>query len=211
MSNFSNLLSGTKVLEERKSPFNGKIQVVRSLGFGIYIQAGGITQSGGVVEEIWRQTLKKVKSEKLKIKSCLILGLGGGSAAKLIRKYWPKAEITGVDIDPAMVELGKKYLGLDKAKVKIIIRNAYKFDKGHYDLILIDLYRGDKFPKKFESERFRSLVHGLLADFGVAIFNRLYYGDKRPEAMKFGEKLEKVFPKVDYFYPQANMMFFCEK
>jgi len=200
---------GLKISEERKSPFNGKIQVVRSLGLGTYLQAGGITQSGGIVEEIWRQALKKVRRSSFIAHRVLILGLGGGTAAKLVRKYWPNCKITGVEIDPVMVELGRKYLGLDKAKVKIIIADAYKFDKGHYDLILIDLYRGDKFPKKFESERFRSLVHGTLADSGVAIFNRLYYGEKRKEAIKFGQKLEKIFTKVDYFYPQANIMFLC--
>jgi hypothetical protein len=47
---------GTRILEERKSKFNGDINVVRSLGFGTYIQVNNLTQSGGVVEEIWKET-----------------------------------------------------------------------------------------------------------------------------------------------------------
>ena len=31
----------------------------------------------------------------------------------------------------------------------------------------------------------------------------------RTEAVKFGNKLEKIFSKVDWFYPQANLMFIC--
>lgn len=207
---------GIKILEERKSKHNGDIKVVRSLGLGTYIQAGGITQSGGIVKEFWKKTLRKVRSEKLKVKSCLILGLGGGTVAKLVRKYWPETKITGVDIDPEMVDLGRKYLGLDSSRVKIKIQDAFDFCTSTYqlvpnvyDLILVDLYVGDKIPKEFESKRFRRLVHGLLTDSGIAVFNRLYFDRKRPEAIKFGNKLEKIFEKVDWFYPQANLMFLC--
>ena len=200
---------GTKVLEERKSKYNGHLKVLRSLGFGTYIQAEGLTQSGGIVETIWKSTLKQVyKLMKQPIHSCLILGLGGGTAAKLIRRNWPDAKITGVDIDPVMIELGKKYLGLDQAVVEIKIQDAYDFD-GKFDLIIVDLYNGDNFPGKFETDKYMEFVRRRLANNGVAIFNRLYYGEKRPLAVKFGNKLQKIFSKVEWFYPEANLMFIC--
>ena len=195
---------GTKILEERESKYNGNIKVVRSLGFGTYIQVNNLTQSGGVVESIWKSTLKRIAySEKRIVKNCLILGLGGGTVAKLIRKYYPKAKITGIEIDPVMVELGKKYLRL--SNIKIIVQDAYSFDPTGFDLVMVDIYCGDKFPEKFENERFlKKLVKNKLV-----IINRLYFADKRKEAVKFGNKLEKIFSKVDWFYPQANLMFFC--
>src|SRR3990170_5522991 len=112
---------GQKVIEKRISPINGRITVARSLGLGTYIQVEGLTQSGGIVGGIWMKTLKKVKSEKFKIKSCLILGLGGGTAAKIAKSLWPEAEITGVEIDPIMVELGIRYLSLEVSGVKVVI------------------------------------------------------------------------------------------
>jgi len=112
---------GIKILSVRKSKYNGKIVVSKSLGFGTYIQAEGLTQSGGIVETIWKSTLRKIHNSKFVIHNSLILGLGGGTAAKLIRKNWPDAKITGVDIDPAMVELGKKHLRLDEFGVEIKI------------------------------------------------------------------------------------------
>jgi spermidine synthase len=207
---------GTKILEEKESKYNGKLRVVRTFGMGTYLQAGGLTQSGGIVETIWKQTLRRVKSEEQDIKSCLILGLGGGTVAKLVSKYWLEAKITGVDIDSAIVELGKKYLGLDKTNVDIKIQDAFDYlanhqslTINHYDLIIIDLYQGDKFPDKFETENYIDIVRSHLSENGIAVFNRLYYGDKRPQAVKFGRKLEKVFTKVDWFYPEANLMFIC--
>ncbi len=198
-------------MEERRSKFNGEIKVIKSLGFGTYIQANGLTQSGGIVETIWRQTLKMLNAKKINAKSVLILGLGGGTVAKLIRKKWPEAKITGVDMDPIMVELGKKYLGLNETGVNIKIADAstYHLKPRTCDLVIIDLYNGDKFPKKFESENYIQLVRSLLASSGVAIFNRLYYGEKRKEAVKFGEKLKKIFKNVDYFFPEANLMLIC--
>lgn len=196
---------GIKVLEERKSKFNGDIKVVRSLGFGTYIQVNGLTQSGGIVETFWNETLRKLRKEKLN--NILILGLGGGTVAKLIRKYWPKSEIIGVEIDPVMVELGTRYLALDTSKTKIIIQDAFDYClmPNVYDLVIVDLYAGDEFPKKFEQEEFLK----RLTKNKLVIFNRLYFREKRKEAVKFGNKLEKIFRKVEWFYPQANLMFFC--
>lgn len=208
---------GTKILEERKSKYNGNLRVVKTLGIGTYIQSEGLTQSGGIVEAIWKQTLKQIPNSKLQITNCLILGLGGGTVAKLIRKKYPDVKITGVEIDPTMVELGKKYLNLDKTGVDIKITDAKKFLAKHpplitkYDLIVVDLYNGDKFPKRFGEKNYIHLVGFHLSRLGFVIFNRLYYGEKRPQAIRFGKILEKSFSKVKYFYPEANIMFICCK
>ena len=203
---------GQKVIEKRVSPINGRITVARSLGLGTYIQVEGLTQSGGIVESIWKSTLKKVHNSYPVIHNSLILGLGGGTAAKIAKSLWPEAEITGVEIDPIMVELGRKYLNLNLDINSIYIgdaERAIKRTKLKYDLILVDVYIGDKFPEKFESPVFLKPIPKLLTSTGIVVFNRLYYGDKRSEAVKFGEKLKKVFPTVEYFYPQANLMFLC--
>jgi spermidine synthase len=196
----------TKVLEERKSKFNGDLRVVRSFGLGTCIQAEGLTQSGGIVESFWKQTLNKIKSNGQDFKDVLILGLGGGTVAKLIHKNWAEAKITGVDIDPVIVELGKKYLDFDE-EIDIRIQDAEKPIPGKFDLVIVDLYQGDEFPKKFENEKFlKSLTKNKLV-----IFNRLYYKEKKTEALEFGKKLQRFFGKVEYFYPISNLMFVCSK
>jgi spermidine synthase len=198
---------GIKILKEEKSKFNGNLRVVKSFGLGTYIQAEGLTQSGGVVEGIWKQTLHRVKDKRQEVKNVLSLGLGGGTVAKLIRKFWPEAKITGVDIDPMIVELGQKYLGLDEVDVDIKIQDAAKPIPDKFDLVIVDLYRGDQFPKKFEDEKFlKSLTKNKLV-----VFNRLYYKDKKLLAEEFGKKLQKFFRNVEYFYPEANLMFLCSK
>ena len=206
-------LFSPKVLEETSSPINGKITVLKSFGFGTYIQVGDLTQSGGIVYDVWRASLGKVRKIKHSLEKALILGLGGGTNAQIIREFWPPAQITGVDIDPVMVEMGKKYLGLKD--VRTVIRDATDFTEGEvkkgnkYDLVLVDTYLGDTFPEKLESDVFLGKVKKLLEPGGVVVFNRLYYDEKRPQAMRFGAKLEKYFSEVDYVFPEANLMLLC--
>ena len=194
---------GTKVLEERESKNNGHLKVVKTFGMGTYIQAGGLTQSGGIVESIWKSTLKQIRNKNEEIRDILILGLGGGTLAKLLRKKYPNAKITGIEIDPIMIELGKKYLDLDKYNIDIKIQDDFKFlekNTKKYDLIIVDTYLGDKVV---EIAGFNPVVARTI------IFNRLYYGDKRPDTVRFGNNLEKIFKKVTWFYPEANLMFIC--
>lgn len=223
----ADFLSGTKILQEVESPINGKISVVKSLAFGVHIQVGGLTQSGGIIKNVWKKALKEVRNQKspkqrklatgqAKVKTCLVLGLGGGSIVEIVKKYYPEAEITGVDLDPIMVGLGEKYLGLKKKDLRIVIDDAYgyvsqkpKLKSQKFELILVDLYIGDEFPKKFESEDFIQKLKRAIAHKGIIVFNRLYFGEKRSEAMKFKDKLEKIFDKVDVVYPEANIMFVC--
>jgi spermidine synthase len=209
------MMFGTRILEERKSKFNGDLKVVRTLGLGTYIQAGNLTQSGGIIESMWRSTIRHIRYTNPYIHNVLILGLGGGTVVKQICKNWPGAKITGVDIDPIIVELGIRHLALDKSKVKIIIGDALNslnlpnFPNQKFDLIIVDLYNGDQFPKKFESQNYTQLVSSLLSNDGVVVFNRLYYKDKKIEAEKFGKKLKKVFRKVEEYFPLVNIMYIC--
>lgn len=207
-------LSGEQILERVESSFNGKLIVMRDIPWGIYIKAGGLTQSGGVMKAVWKTTFTQVKKDKSDAKSALIIGLGGGDAAKNIRKLWPGIKVTGVDIDPVIVDLGKKYMDLNDQEVEIVIKDGMEFikkAKQKYDLICIDTYHGHVFPEKFESHQFVKLVIKHLERDGLAVFNRLYYGEKRKLAEKFEKVLIQEFGQVKRVYPEANLMFICCK
>ncbi|HEX6977642.1 MAG TPA: hypothetical protein VF185_04820 [Patescibacteria group bacterium] len=200
------------IIEEVESKFNGKLSVERDIAWGVHIRAGGLTQTGGIVNDVWKKTLRVLKEGKPSINNCLILGLGGGSVAHELVKLWPWIEIKGVDIDETIVNLGKKYLGLEKSNVFIVIGDASKFigkEKKKYDLICVDMYKGEDVPEEFTTEAFIKKVKKLLTKDGVAVFNRLYGPDDRTLSMEFGRKLDKVFGKTEYVYPQANVMFVC--
>jgi len=134
------------------SKINGEIEVVKSRGrYSVWV--GGFEQSGSVyVEKLWKKGLREAEKYFLHPpKSVLILGFGCGTAAKLISQKWPYAHIVGVEIDPVMIQLGKKYFGLDTvSNLKIIKADACKQvrllakKKQKFDLILVDTYLGGK-------------------------------------------------------------------
>jgi spermidine synthase len=214
--NLEDFLAGRKVLTTTHSKVNGKIEVINEFAWGTYIQVGGLTQSGGVVEKVWSASIKYIVGKpEFSPKNLLVIGLAGGSIPKLAKKYWPKIKITGVDIDPVMIELGQKYLSLDKYGVKAIVGDGEKVvqkevrNKNKFDLICIDTYVGSSYPKKFESQKFINNLKKIVSPKGYIIFNRLYYGEKKEIANKFEKLLVKNFSQVVRIYPQANVMFVC--
>ena len=126
------------------SKFNGQIKIKKYL-WETSVWVGGFEQSGPLVKAVWQKALKNVT---IAPKSVLILGLGCGVAAKLISQKFPNALITGVEIDPVMIDVGKKYFDLGKIKrLKIICEDAKVFlkkNKKKFDLILVDIYIGEK-------------------------------------------------------------------
>ena len=207
-----------QTVEKVYSKYNGEIRVTRFCG-RISIEAGGLMQSGKFLEETWWKLISNIKfpisnipaspagrqykipNTKYKI---LILGLGGGSIIHVLNRKFPKAQITGVDIDKEIVTLGKKYNGLDQtSNLTIKIADALKFiaseskKKKKYDLIFVDLYWGYTIPSQFQTASFLKQLDQILLRGGIVIFNRLKIQMNNPEAKQFLDKLRNIFQYVN--------------
>ena len=204
-----------KLLEKTNSSINGEITIYSLFGSPkMYI--GGLLQSGGIVSDIWKKGAKVVSSNMRQASSILILGLGCGTAAKVFSQKWPKAEIIGVEIDSEIIRLGKKYFGLDKIpNLKIVCGDAIdwvkKNAKGTFDLVIVDLYLGEKIPSESESLDFLRDLKNLLNRNGVIIFNRIFWGKHKAQAEDFVKRSEKLFSKVKLIRVIANLLIFCQK
>jgi spermidine synthase len=143
------------------------------------------------------------------------LGLGGGSNAKIVRNFWPDIQIKGVELDPLMIDMGIKYLGLDKLNIEIVVKDALEYcieevtNNKKYDLILMDVYVADNIPSEFDTEEFILHVKSLMTPSSLSVFNRLYYDEKIQKALQFESKLKKHFSKIESVFPEANVMFLC--
>jgi spermidine synthase len=167
------------------------------------------------VRDVWEPVLKKFGR---KDKTWLILGLAGGTIAGIIAKRFHPKEITGVEIDPVMVELGKKYLNLDEipnlnivvadAKSYIESRNPARPAGGSYfDFILVDMYLGDKIPEVVYSPKFLKRLK-LLSN--CVIFNHLFFDEvTRQKAGELVAKLKQIFPSVTLMRKLTNLLIIC--
>ena len=201
-------LFSTNILEEADSKFSGRLRVMDSWG-SRYISTGILTQTGGLVKDVWEGVLKKYGK---KDSSWLILGLAGGTMAGLISRYLNPEKIVGVEIDPVMVDLGKKYLNMGKIpKLEIVIADAKKYvrnNNSHFDYILVDMYLGDKLPDFVYDFGF---LKQLKSRGTFVIFNHLFYDDdKRQKAGRLVEKLKSIFPSVILARKLTNLLIICK-
>lgn len=156
-----------QVVETVNSPINGLIKILKLRGqYSAWV--GGFEQSGSFyVQKIWKKKLGEIKTN---IESGLVLGLGCGTVAKLLFDRWPDMAIVGVEIDPVMIRLGKKYFGLDQTpKLKIVKQDGFQFVKStqqKFDLILLDAYIGNQ-------KKAISIPQRLLTENGAVITNNL--------------------------------------
>lgn len=146
-----------------KSKVNGEIKIKFFFGRPA-VWVGGYEQSGPMVHNLWKKSLKSIDEPH----NVLILGLGCGEAAKIISEKFPQAKITGIEIDPVIIDIGKKYFGLDRIpNLKIVLGDANKsLPNGKFDLVLVDIYKGNRRVKTKNVDK-------LLTKNGLAIFNVL--------------------------------------
>lgn len=163
------------------SKFNSVLKILSSDN-NLRIISGGYTQSKKVEKDSFKEGYWFYQSEAVDLSSIqkpkiLILGFGGGTIGTLLKTKYPTGVIDGVEIDPLMIKLGEKYLGLKAADFNILIKDARDFIREcqqKYDYICIDLYLGSHILKEVENERFYQQVKLLLNSSGRVSLNRIF-------------------------------------
>ena len=106
----------------------------------------------------------------------LLLGLGAGTLARIHHLLNPTFRLTGVEIDPRVVSLGKTFFGLDDIPSidTIIIADARPFLAHHqkrYDIIELDVFRSVEIPFYLVSKEFFHLTKTRLTQTGAVVMN----------------------------------------
>jgi spermidine synthase len=138
------------------------------------LRVGGVIQSVEVDErytsDVWDAMLPRRRPE-----SALILGLGGGSIAKLMTLRWGALPITGIERDPAVVALARREFGLDQLDhLAIVTADAFEWARmcdQTFGAICVDLYVAGKLAHGALGAAFLRDVRRLLAPEGEATFN----------------------------------------
>ena len=104
-----------------------------------------------------------------------ILGLAGGTAARQYTiAYGPGVRITGVEIDPEILDVAHRYFHLDEPNIHAVVADArYWLDTqaGRYDVIVLDAYRQPYIPFHLTTREFFDEVRSHLKPGGVAVVN----------------------------------------
>lgn len=133
-------------------------------------------------------------------KSVLILGLGGGLTPWQIRKFFPETEITVYELDPAVIEVGKKALPLAQlrdARIhigdgRLLLRQLQKT----FDYIYLDTYLNSYVPFHLTTVEFFRIARERLNPGGILIANFLTAFGDTGLLSKLEATVQSVFPSV---------------
>jgi spermidine synthase len=141
------------------------------------------------------------------VHSVLEIGFGGGRTAWYLHRFLPNVTITSVELDPAVVDLAKKYFGIrDEPNFHVVNRDGRLFlseSKDKYDIILIDAYRGPFVPFHLLTKEFYQIVKDHLAEGGVVAQN------VEPSTMLFDsavKTINAIFPQLDFYRADGNIV-----
>lgn len=129
----------------------------------------------------------------------LILGMGSGTYAVQCRKYFPHAQVEGVEIDQKITDLAREHFELPE-DVEVATYDGRAYLKGvqkKYDVIMVDAYQDITIPFQMSSvEFFKELREHLKAD-GVMVVNMNMKSQKKGNINEYlSDTIASIFPNV---------------
>lgn len=106
-------------------------------------------------------------------RQALILGMGTGTYARQLARYYPTMKVTGVEIDAKITRLARQYFDepADADVHEADGRVWLAHDNAKYDLIMVDAYQDITIPFHMSTVEFFSQVKAHLNKDGVMVVN----------------------------------------
>ncbi|WP_125720834.1 spermidine synthase [Flavobacterium ustbae] len=194
---------------KKKSARSKMIEVTWANG-ELVLDTENTNYSYGSLQRILRYGLRNIGYDKiLEMNHVLLLGVAGGSVVKtLVDEIAYKEKITGVEIDPEMIQIANQYFNLNKIKqLKVVIDDAFEFvlkTKEKYDLIIIDIFEDTHMPNFLFEKFFVDRVCTILNDKGFILFNTMILDEvhnvrNRKYVSEVNSKLfqTKMLPRIE--------------
>ncbi|WP_298224789.1 spermidine synthase [Flavobacterium sp.] len=173
----------------KKSAVSKSIEINWNNG-QLVLDSQNTNYSYGSLQRVLRLGLKKIGFDKIRsMESLLILGVAGGSVIKtLVDEIHYKGKMTGVEIDPEVIQLANEYFQLDKiANLNLVIDDAFEFvlkTKATYDLIIIDVFQDTHMPNFLFEKFFIHRLGNILNAGGYILFNTMTLDEKQNQRNK---------------------------
>ena len=174
-----------KVLEEAKSPYNhiviaedGDIVTMYFVVDGVYYIESRLDRGHPKSLDLdYTRTMMAGFMLQPRPKRLLMIGFGGGQISNYLFERIPDLEIDGVDIDPEVIRLARKYFDVPKspryrthaADGRLFVEKA-KREPG-WDMILLDAFRGVFVPLHLKTREYYQALYEHLTPQGVVVAN----------------------------------------
>jgi spermidine synthase len=138
-------------------------------------------------------------SEPIHVDSLAVIGLAAGTIPKQFTQVFGPIPIDGIEIDPAIIQVGREYFDLDEPNINAIVGDGrYQLNQleSLYSVITIDAYRVPYIPWHLTTHEFFIEVKAHLKDEGVVAINVGRAPQDRRLVDAITATLQTVFPTV---------------
>jgi len=131
-----------------------------------------------------------------------IIGLAGGTIAHQFTQVYGPVPIDGVEIDPAIVDVGRKYFNMNEPNLHVYIQDGRTFIEtthAQYDLVAIDAFQQPYIPFQLTTREFFTAIRSHLSSTGVVAINTGHTAHDFRLVQAFINTMSQVFPSVYVF------------
>jgi spermidine synthase len=107
-----------------------------------------------------------------------------------------------VEIDPAIVDVGRKYFGMNEPNLHVFVQDGRTFietTQQHYDVVAIDAFQQPYIPFQLTTREFFSAIRAHLSPTGVVALNTGHTTSDFRLVQAFVNTMSQVFPSVYIF------------
>jgi spermidine synthase len=107
-------------------------------------------------------------------RNALILGLGGGTVARLLQARWGDLRIVGVDDDASIVATAQSVGWLPTVGIDVVVADAFAYVQTcqeRFDYVAVDLFRGERLAQRAFGKPFLRRLSVLLEPHGRLVVN----------------------------------------
>jgi predicted membrane-bound spermidine synthase len=139
--------------------------------------------------------------QPLATRDLLLLGLAAGTVSQLYTDIYGPLPITGVELDPQIIEVGQQYFDMNQPNLTAIAADARRWlmqqpENTRWDVVAIDAYRPPYIPFHLTTVEFFALVHAHLQPDGVVAINVGRTANNFALVDALAATLSQVFPSV---------------
>ncbi len=133
------------------------------------------------------------------IKRVAIVGLAAGTTARQMTAVYGNIPIDGYELDPKIVEVGRKYFDMNMSNLNVIIgdgRLNLERSEQKYDIIAVDAYRPPYIPPHMTTQEFFEICASHLTENGVLTINSASVPGDRRLINGLATTMATVFPSI---------------
>ena len=106
----------------------------------------------------------------------LVIGLAAGTAPNLYTRIYGPLEIVGVELDPQIIEVGRRYFDMTHPNLTAVAADGRRWlldqpEDEIFDIVLVDAYRPPYIPFHLTTVEFFQLARKHMSEQGVLMIN----------------------------------------